>query len=304
MSDFISTQAIERRGKWIEKIKSIDGAFAENALFLEQEIQNEVEREGVQVLHDHLRLCGNIPESYEHDSSEEKLYSKYTDALLCVAYKHIGLKSNVLAERAGVADVDAFGKDFSFVADAKAFRLSRTAKNQKDFKVQAMDGWKHGKPFAMVVCPIYQLPSRNSQIYHQAIGRNVCIFTYSHLSLLLKVAQAYGQNKARKLLLEVFQTIPALIPSKSAIDYWLAVNKTILKSHKGVDKLWREEKMASSESVEIGKKEALIFLASEREKIMRMTLDEAIKELMRANKIDSKIRVIQSVSDNGLFSVT
>ena len=29
---------------------------------------------------------------------------------------------------------------YSLVADAKAFRLSRTAKNQKDFKVQAMDG--------------------------------------------------------------------------------------------------------------------------------------------------------------------
>jgi hypothetical protein len=43
----------------------------------------------------------------------------------------------------------------SAIADAKAFRLSRTAKNQKDFKIQAMDSWKRGKPFAMVVCPIY-----------------------------------------------------------------------------------------------------------------------------------------------------
>ena len=34
---------------------------------------------------DHLRLCAAIPESYGHDSSEEKLYSKYTDAVISVA---------------------------------------------------------------------------------------------------------------------------------------------------------------------------------------------------------------------------
>lgn len=71
-------------------------------------------------------------------------YSKYTDCLLSLTYKALGLKSLVIKERADVADVEAFGKDYSFVADAKAFRLSRTAKNQKDFKVQAMHRWKRG----------------------------------------------------------------------------------------------------------------------------------------------------------------
>jgi type II restriction enzyme len=89
---------------------------------------------------DHLRLCGNIPESYAHDSSEEKLYSKYTDCLLSEIFKFIGLRSIILKERSDTADVEAFAKNYSFVADAKSFRLSRTAKNQKDFKIQAMDG--------------------------------------------------------------------------------------------------------------------------------------------------------------------
>ena len=84
--------------------------------------------------------------------------------------------------------------DYSFVADAKAFRLSRTAKNQKDFKVEAMDGWKHGKPFAMVVCPVYQLPSRTSQIYQQAVARSVCICTYTHLAVLVRYAKITGQS--------------------------------------------------------------------------------------------------------------
>jgi type II restriction enzyme len=250
-----------------------------------------------------LRLCGNIPESYHHDSSEEKQYSKYTDALLAFAYKSIGLRSLVITERADVADVEGFGKEFSFVADAKAFRLSRTAKNQKDFKVQAMDRWKHGKPYAMVVCPIYQLPSRNSQIYQQAITRNVCVFTYSHLSLLVRYANEVSQSKAEDLLFDIFKTVPALNPSKSAVDYWLGVNKTILGSSKSIFELWQDEKIAATESIEIAKVEALKYLSSEREKIMRMSHEEALRELVKASKIESKIEIIKRISDNGLFGV-
>lgn len=303
MTKIISDKAIERRNIWVDKIDKIDGHFASNSRIIEEELSKELGINGVSGLLDHLRLCGNIPESYGHDTSEEKQYSKYTDALLSFAYKAIGLKSLVITERADVADVEGFGKDFSFVADAKAFRLSRTAKNQKDFKVQAMDRWKHGKPYAMVVCPIYQLPSKNSQIYQQAITRNVCVFTYSHLSLLVRYADEVSKSKSEDLLYEIFKTIPALNPSKSAVDYWLGVNKTILGHSKSIFELWQDEKIAATESIEIAKVEALKYLASEREKIMRMSHEEALRELVKASKIESKIRTIKNISDNGLFGV-
>ncbi|MGO3720005.1 MAG: HindIII family type II restriction endonuclease [Mesonia hippocampi] len=303
MTKIISAEAITRRNIWVDKIDNISGNFASNSEIIEKELGKELSQNGISSLLDHLRLCGNIPESYHHDSSEEKQYSKYTDALLAFAYKSIGLKSLVITERADVADVEGFGKDFSFVADAKAFRLSRTAKNQKDFKVQAMDRWKHGKPYAMVVCPIYQLPSRNSQIYQQAITRNVCVFTYSHLSLLVRYANEVSQSKAENLLFDIFKTVPALNPSKSAVDYWLGVNKTILGSSKSIFELWQDEKIAATESIEIAKVEALKYLSSEREKIMRMSHEEALKELVKASKIESKIEIIKRISDNGLFGV-
>lgn len=303
MTKIISEEAIKRRNNWVEKIDKIEGDFASNSELIENELGKELNENGTSSLLDHLRLCGNIPESYGHDTSEEKQYSKYTDALLAFAYKAIGLNSLVITERADVADVEGFGKEFSFVADAKAFRLSRTAKNQKDFKVQAMDRWKHGKPFAMVVCPIYQLPSRNSQIYQQAITRNVCVFTYSHLSLLVRYANEVSKNNAENLLFDIFKIIPALNPSKSAVDYWLGVNKTILGHSKSIFELWQDEKLAATESIEIAKIEALKYLASEREKIMRMSHEEALKELVKASKIDSKIATIKRISDNGLFGV-
>lgn len=223
--------------------------------------------------------------------------------LLCLSYKALGLKSIVLKERADTADVETVAKNYSFVADAKAFRLSRTAKNQKDFKVQAMDGWKRGKQYAMVVCPIYQLPNTSSQIYQQATSRNVCVFTYSHLALLLTYSEVESKAKAQQLLETIFKTIPALNPSKSANDYWLGINKAMLTFSKSIENLWTNEKQAATESINIAKEEALTFLASEREKIMRMTHQQAIKELIKVHKIESKIKTINAISDNGLFTI-
>jgi type II restriction enzyme len=303
MTPIISQTAISNRQYWVNKIQKLSGNFSDDSDRLEIELEKEINKNGIVSLINHLRLCGNIPECYGHDTSEEKLYSKYTDILLSLSYKYLDFRSLVLKERADAADVEVFATNYSFVADAKAFRLSRTAKNQKDFKVQAMDGWKRGKPYAMLVCPIYQLPNSSSQIYQQATTRNVCLFTYSHLSLLLSYADKAGKNKAQALLEKIFKTIPALNPSKSAIDYWLSINKTILSYSKNIENLWNIEKIAATESIAVAKEEALTFLAQEREKIMKMSHQEALKELIKVHKIDSKIKTIQSISDNGLFSI-
>lgn len=304
MSQIITQEAIETRIFWVNELKKLSGNFVGDSDKLEVELNQEVKSKGINSIIDHIRLCGNIPESYGHDTSEEKLYSKYTDNLLSIAYNEMGLTSLVLRERADAADVEIVSRDYSFVADAKAFRLSRTAKNQKDFKVQAMDTWKRGKPYAMVVCPIYQLPNTSSQIYQQATTRNVCIFTYSHLSLLLRFSEVESKESSMDLLHSIFKTIESLNPSKNANDYWSSVNKTMINYSKKVSDLWKIEKIASVESIEIGKKEGLYFLSQEREKIMKMSHQDAIKELMKVHKIESKIRTISSITDNGLFSIS
>ena len=176
--EIITKKQIENRKYWIREISRLSNDFGVDAEKMEEKINQEIKKDGIDSLLGHLRLCSAIPERYGHDTSEEKLYSKYTDVLIHEAYLYMGFNSLVLKERTDVADVECANNDYSFVADAKSFRLSRTAKNQKDFKIQALDGWKHGKPYAMVVCPVYQLPSRTSQIYQQAGARSVCIGTY------------------------------------------------------------------------------------------------------------------------------
>ena len=57
------------------------------------------------------------------------------------------------------------------------------------------------------------------------------------------------------------------------------------------------------EAIRWYKEEALTFLAQEREKIMRMTHKEALKELIKVHKIESRIKIINAISDNGLFTL-
>jgi hypothetical protein len=301
--EVITQEQIDSRSYWIDEISKLSGDFGVDAEKVEDEINKEIQDKGIDALLGHLRLCGAIPENYGHDTSEEKLYSKYTDVVIHEAYKTIGFNSLVLKERADVADVECVNNEYSFVADAKAFRLSRTAKNQKDFKVQAMDGWKHGKPYAMVVCPVYQLPTRASQIYQQAGARSVCIGTYTHLAVFSRYAIASSTHNAMELVHEVFRTVDSMNPSKDANFYWQAVNRKILDFDDKIAAIWKEEKKASVESIQISRDEALGFLASERDRIMRLTKEQAIKEVLKASKLDNKIRAIRSVVDNDLLGL-
>lgn len=277
--EIITKDQIDSRNYWIDEISRLSGDFGVDAEKIEEEIGQEIKDNNIDTLLGHLRLCGVIPERYGHDTSEEKLYSKYTDVVIHEAYLSIGFNSVVLKERVDVADVECVSNDYSFVADAKAFRLSRTAKNQKDFKIQAMDGWKHGKPYAMVVCPVYQLPSRTSQIYQQAEARSVCIGTYTHLAVFSRYAEIRSKNKAMELVHEVFKTVEAMNPSKDANTYWQTVNRKILDFDRKISNIWKDEKRASLESIFISRTEALAFLASERERIMKLSKAEAIKEV-------------------------
>jgi hypothetical protein len=298
----ITQEQRENRKRWINEIGRLSGYFSVDAKNIEEKVGLEIKKNGISTLLGHLRLCGAMPEIYGHDTSEEKLYSKYTDVVIFEAYLSIGFTSLVLKERADVADVECVNDQYSFVADAKSFRLSRTAKNQKDFKIQAMDNWKHGKPYAMVVCPIYQLPCRTSQIYQQAAARSVCILTYNHLAVIVRYANLVSQKKAMELIYEIFRTVEAMNPSKSSNSYWQAINRTILDFNSELTNMWREEKIAIIESIYISRQEALSFLALERERIMRLSRQEAIKEVIKLSKLENKIKAINSVADNGILS--
>ena len=299
----ISQEQVRRRNRWVQEIKQITGNFGDDYDRMNTALDKEIAKEGIPALLSHLRLCGAIPEDYGPSSGEEKLYSKYTDAVLSCAFQKIGLKSIVLQERADSADVECVANDFSFVADAKAFRLSRSAKNQKDFKVQAMHGWKRGKNYALIVCPAYQLPVRASQIYEQAINSEVCVFSYSHLAVLVQFAQSHGEKTAVAALRNVFDCIAELQATKEAQSYWRAINRTMLAVHPAVSELWKEEKTAAVEAIEIAKEAALTVAAQDRERIMKLSHKKAIAELIKRHKLANREKIIRAVCDTGILAI-
>ena len=101
---------------------------------LQQEIQaHDINRIDIDTLLGHLRLCGAIPECYGPDTSEEKLYSKYTDAVIHEAYTTMGFTSLVLIERADVADVECVTDGYSFVADAESISTESHGEESEGF---------------------------------------------------------------------------------------------------------------------------------------------------------------------------
>ncbi len=91
-----------------------------------------------------VKKIGIIPESIETGSSTEKLFSKASDCVLAKCFNELGMPSIALSERSNSADITAKSQyhGYTLVADAKTFRMSRTAKNQKDFKVETLSNWR------------------------------------------------------------------------------------------------------------------------------------------------------------------
>ncbi|OQX52414.1 MAG: hypothetical protein B5M53_08500 [Candidatus Cloacimonas sp. 4484_209] len=242
----------------------------------------------------HLLQAGVISERFHHDSTEEKLYAKYCDLLLSKTLTLLGIKSNVVEGRGNAPDViGEIPQRYKIVGDAKAFRLSRTAKNQKDFKVEALNTWrKEAKAsYAFLVGPLYQFPSTKSQIYHQAIRYNVTLMSYTHLYLVIQF------KSHNHLDLEPLWKIGQnLTPTQDANIYWEAINTTICKLVGAQLKDWEEAYKKTQEILPEQAKIEISFWESEKQKIKNLSHEEAVNQLIKTLNIDRKIKVIKKTA--------
>jgi hypothetical protein len=297
--------ALRRRKTLIGDLGEFE-PFEQAGRQIEDRLRGEVAKDGVRAVVEHLYLCGAIPEGLEHDSTEEKVYSKYTDALLTVAFEVMGLDSATLEERADSADVKVEATKYSFVADAKAFRLSRTAKNQKDFKIESMDKWRGDCDHALVVAPIVQLPTGRSQIYEQAIRRGVCLLGYTHVRVLLRAhaEMALSREDVEAVLLAVLAA-PAGVgdAGKDAAVYWTAVHRALRRAHPELDRLLKEEAVHEKTALAALKAEEVAALTSVEDTVRRYSREEAIAGLLKAKKLKSRKDQIHKVKPNGLLDL-
>ncbi len=239
-----------------------------------------------------IKQIGIIPESFQHDSSEEKLFLKVSEAVLARGFRELGLKATVLKERGDSADVQVESKyhKYSLVADAKAFRLSRTAKNQKDFKVAALSGWRKDADYAVLCSPYFQYPLRQSQIYSQSLEHNVCLFSWEHLAFLIQSKVKESEHKDLSVLWswpekQAQSTVVSEMKKCfiSDFDRFLSGRLHLLEANMRAVFTDRV-----NEIEERGRYE-LTYWNKQKSRLLSLSREEAISELIKVRKIDAKI---------------
>lgn len=244
-----------------------------------------------------LKQIGTIPEFLAHDSTEEKLFSKASDFVLSRAFREIGLKSTVLKERGDSADVLAESPihGYTLVADAKAFRMSRTAKNQKDFKVVALSGWRKDSEYAVLCSPYFQYPSKNSQIYSQAISHNVCLLSWEHLIFLIENGVKETADVSLSPMWAFCDTYSHEVLCSDMKKCFIPRFNATLLELTGLNRklLVNQLKKQIVTISERGNQEKL-FWQEEIKKIKCYSREEAINELIKAKKIHEKTTQIDT----------
>lgn len=285
------------RNKIIQHI--FDIADKPNAFDL---LEKEVSKYSKEDLLNTIIQVGILPECFGHDTSEEKIWSKYSDLLLAQCLNQIGIEAKVLGTRGNSADVIGQTDGYSLVADAKTFRLSRTAKNQKDFKVSALDSWRGSNNFSILVAPLFQYPKVNSQIYLQAINRNVTLYSYTHLKFVMVVNPKTDLNP----IFEVGNTLKSEIGGSEqlrASNYWTKIDELTLEVTGSTAMKLEEFKQETITITQGLGNEGISYWNDRIEEIKRLPKEEAIRELIKAKKIDQKIRVIkQAISGLNMYN--
>lgn len=277
----------DRRASWNEFLALL--TFEDGADKMLARLQTELANDS-NALREHLHLAGVIPEVFGHDSTEEKLFAKYSDTVLALAFEAMGCAAEVIVERAGRADVDVYFDDVHLVADAKAFRLSRTAKNQKDFKVQALDEWRQGADAAALVCPLFQYPVNQSQIYEQATRRNVALISYTHLQAILSVAEPLRLRMLNGLLSGPSRRSP----DKSAKSYWRTLRESMLQSLAEARGAWDRAVTLERLALEWIVGMEAECLQSSLDRFDELSREQLLAEVVKTHRIEDRLERVRA----------
>jgi type II restriction enzyme len=243
---------------------------------------------------------GTIPEDIKHDSTEEKIYTKTSDILLAKSLKELNLESTVLQQRSNCADIVAQSRyhNYSLVADAKTFRLSRTAKNAKDYKVTSMSQWRGDCDYSVLVCPFFQYPKSKSQIYKEALNNNISLFSWEYLYILLKLEIKESPTINLSQLWNQSATISESTSVAESDSNFLHIQSSNIANLIKISEQSLNNYFNETKAILINRGNAEIkYFESEIERIYKLERENAINELLKALKLDTKIATIKSFID-------
>lgn len=247
---------------------------------------------------------GTIPERIKASSTQEKLYSKASDFLLARCFTELGLSSNAVKERGNSADIVAESNIYGYtlVADAKTFRLSRTTKNQKDFKIDALSNWRGSRnDYALLIAPYFQYPNTASQIYSSALEKEVCLFSWEHILFLLR----NNIVESETLSLENIWKAPTRLVRDNRVAFADRMNchlqfiNEVLCNRVSLTKDDFNAHLSECRNAICTRgADELTYLNDEANEIRVMTKEQAISELLKSKKITQRISTIEKFIKN------
>ena len=264
-----------------------------------EQIKNYVNDLDRQTVIEIVKEIGTIPERIEASSSSEKLFSKASDCILARCFSELGMPSIAVNERGNSADIIARSiiHGYTLVADAKTFRLSRTAKNQKDFKIDTLSNWRGSEhDFALLVAPYFQYPNTVSQIYSSALDKQVCLLSWEHILFLL----VNDIRETDNLSLEAIWNAPVRLARDTKIAYadrmncqFPHINQMLCDRISIPIERFNKQLNACKEIIRNRGGYELEYLNAEKESITTLTRDEAITELLKSKKVLERISTIE-----------
>jgi type II restriction enzyme len=189
--------------------------------------------------------------------------------------------------------------NYSLVGDAKSFRLSRTAKNQKDFKIKSMTDWKGDNNYSILTCPYYQYPKSKSQIYGQALDDNITLFSWEYFSILLENNICESEQINISNLWNISFTLSANTNIAEKNNCFLADQNKLIRSYLNLSTTKFNNCFRKYKTNIIARGETEIkYWEDKIQEINRYTRKQAIEELLASLKLNEKISSIRKYIDS------
>lgn len=224
IENFISTN-VPDWSKWNEEITTDDV----EALFSSQIALMPNKQFEFLLLH-----SGYIPDHYGNDSSQETLYSKLIESLVCEWAKRIGFESSHLQkQKSNKEDITIQKGNLIIVCDAKSFRLGRSqaAPNVKDvIKKQAYNTWLMAYEEDVRVGGLTTFPSLHDW---QRGGEAYTYFTEGNPSVMMlyyeQMAYLIHKNIDATSIIDFLNSYSKIYPESSSVKsvYWSGIEENL-----------------------------------------------------------------------------
>ena len=260
-----------------------------------------------------LIVSGFIPDLYANDSSEETLYSKLIEALVCEWANRIGASGQLIKQKASYEDVQITVGNQIIVCDAKSFRLGRSqqAPNAKDFlKLEDIRKWMSRYSNAiggLVTYPCKHEWSSSSDIYQYCSTKDAptLMLPYKYLAFLFHYKDRFSPTDLLSLwdYNKIFPNkLTKTMVGGNKAAYWKQINAAIARLVSVSQETLNNYMLEADQKIEICVKDHLALIEDlKAETIKHIELE--IQKIDDINALKRRIIAYQTIAETGNLDV-